>query len=286
MISRQSRNRWPLRLINLGGALGVTVLILWQTGLTSWRWFADDTVPRTPAVVTAPSRLPSKPIALAPPIPKGNDSSVSAVPLRLLLVNVHLGATLHEGSAEIGVVADSPQTYQAGAVLENGARIAEIHPDYVLLQKDGRSIRLVLEGKNGGRVATDSDLLMVGKAKETPPAAKITSSDTMTNYIRPAPLYEGDAIIGFQVYPASRPAVFYQMGLQPGDIITEINGSPMTDPATAWELFRQIAQGSVLAATVKRHGSMVSVNLDGTLLLNAEQARLQPAPPVLATASP
>jgi general secretion pathway protein C len=285
----QRKRKPPRRLsivVNVIGAMTVSGIVLWVGGFTSPEWWQWLTTPKPAPIAKAPVQPPGKPVGIAPIAPKGNDSSVSPIPLRLLLVHVQLGPTPHEGSAQIGVVRESPQTYQAGALLENGARLVEIHPDYVLLQKDGRSTRLYLDGVDAGRAANDA-LLTVGKAQETTAPAKITSTETVTDYIRPAPLYEGSDLVGFQVYPAARAAVFYQMGLQPGDLITEVDGSPMTDPVMAWEIFHQLAQGGDFTATIKRHDALLSVPLDGSLIVSAEQARTQPvSPAVMANTTP
>lgn len=140
--TRRKRRSLTIRLVNIAGGAVVILVIIWQTGMMSkgwWEWFTAA----KPIVVAKPSaRPPPKAIGIAPPAPKGNDSSISPVPLQLVLVRVQLGRRITEGSAEIGVVRESPQTYQAGALLENGARLAEIHSDYVTLRKDGHSAQL------------------------------------------------------------------------------------------------------------------------------------------------
>jgi hypothetical protein len=67
------------------------------------------------------------------------------------------------------------------------------------------------------------------------------------------------------------------MGLQPGDLITDIDGTPLSDPAVAWDIFHQLAEGSALSAAVKRKGATQSVSLDGSLIVSAEEGRSQQA---------
>ena len=275
-INRRKR-RAVFVLINVLGAAAIASLIIWETGLDPFKLWQRATAPKPIPIAKAPAHPPNKAIGLTPPTPKGNDSSISPDPLALTLVQVHLGRNATEGSAEIGVVRESPQTYQAGAMLENGARLAEIHSDYVLLKKGTKLARLYLENAHPNGRLGDVTMLTVGGIKESPPPAKVTSREILTDYIRPSPVYDGDTLVGFQVYPGARSGPFSQMGLQAGDLITDIDGTPLSDSAVAWDIFHQLAEGSAMSATVKRKGTAQSVSLDGSLIMSAEEARSQQA---------
>ena len=268
---------WGIRVVNVLGAMGVTLAIMWQAGMMSQAWWERFTAPKPIPVAKAPPRPSAKAIGIAPPVPEGNDSSISPVALQLLLIRVHPGRNVAEGSADIGVARESPQTYQAGAILENGSRLAEIHPTYVLLLKDGRDAKLYLDGASKIEKKGDTSMLMVGGSMEAPAPAKVTSREILTDYIRPSPVYEGEHLVGYQVYAGLKAMPFTQMGLQPGDVIVEVNDTPLSDPASAWDKLRQLTDGSVLSIVVKRHGALVHVNLDGMLIAQAEEARQQQA---------
>jgi type II secretion system protein C len=175
----------------------------------------------------------------------------------------------------MGVVRESPQTYQTGALLENGARLAEIHNDYVLLRKAGDSARVYLANAASAGNIGDTNLLTVGGPKEAPPPAKITSREVLTDYIRPSPVYDGENLVGYQVYPGAKRTPYDQLGLQSGDVIVEINDLPLTDPATSWDLLRGLAGGDVLSVVVKRGTGVQRMTLDGALLVSAEESRRQ-----------
>jgi type II secretion system protein C len=276
------KNKSPKRrslfvVINVLGGVTIASLIIWETGFDPFGLWQRATAPKPVPIAMAPAHPPTKAIGITPRTPKGNDSSISPDPLNLTLVQVHLGRNATEGSAEIGVVRESPQTYQAGAVLENGARLAEIHSDYVLLRKGTKLARLYLDNAHSTAKSGDTAMLTVGGVKEAPPPAKVTSREILTDYIRPSPVYDGDTLVGFQVYPGAKTGPFTQMGLQAGDLITEIDGTSLSDPAVAWDIFHQLAEGNALSATVKRKGTVQSVSLDGSLIVSAEEARSQQA---------
>jgi type II secretion system protein C len=284
--NKSAKRRSLFILINVLGGLAIALLIIWETGFDPFKLWQLATAPKAIPIAKAPAHPPNKAIGLTPPSPRGNDSSISPEPLALTLVQVHLGRNATEGSAEIGVVRESPQTYQAGAILENGARLAEIHSDYVVLNKGTKLARLYLENAHPNGKLGDVTMLTVGGIKEAPPPAKVTSREIVTDYIRPSPVYDGDTLIGYQIYPGAKSGPFTQMGLQPGDLITEIDGAPLSDPAAAWEMFHQLADGSAVSATLKRKGGAQSITLDGSLIVRAEEARSQATQGMLSPPGP
>jgi type II secretion system protein C len=270
---RQPKRNLPLVMVSVLGGGALALLISWETGLDIFKLWQRGAAPRPVAAVKAPVAPPMKAIGVTPPTPKGNDSSISPIPLKLVLVAVHPGRTSAEGTAEIGVDRDSPQTYQAGAMLENGARIAELHTDHVLLKKAGRSMQLFLDSRAHPANGANLDLATVGGVKAAPTTS--IARDVLTAYMRPSPKYDGDTLVGYQVYPGANSGPFSQMGLQGGDVIVQISGIPLNDSASAWNILRQLEDGSVLSATVQRNGAQQNVTLDGTLIVRAEEVRSQ-----------
>lgn len=213
----------------------------------------------------------------APPAPVGNDSSVSPVPLPLILTGTMPGRNAREGLAFLGVNENSPQTYAAGALLANGARITEIYVDRVVLERDGQRVDLYLHGS--GKTSEPrklTDILTVGGTSPAPPA-KITQREVLTDYIRPSPVYDGQTLKGYQVYPGQQAGVFSQLGLQSGDIITSINGVPLNEPQMAIEQLKQLSQGYAVTATVLRQDKIETLSLDGGLIAR-DLRRLQSPP--------
>lgn len=201
-----------------------------------------------------------------PAVPLGSDSSISKVPLPLRLTVTRPGRNVHEGSADIGVNERSPQTYVAGAILANGARLIEIYPDHVRLEKGHRVVELYSDGRPrpNAQAAALSDLLTVGGTQPAP--ARADSHEEITDYIRPSPVYSGTAVVGFQVYAGRQVGIFAQMGLQPGDVITAIDDVLLSEPQTAIEQLNRLTQGAVVSATLQRKGEQISLSLDGSVI--------------------
>lgn len=267
------RHRW-MRLTSLAAAAVVAVLVLWAAGLPPTKWFSrlsesaatvsrPGTETKAPAPQEAARSLPSADVnALA-----GTDSSLSKVPLPLYLLAVAPGRNSSEGTAQIGTSIDNPQTYMAGAMLVNGARLVEIHTDHVVLRRGDRSARLDIYSRAKPTAAGANELLNVGSESTPLASSKPTQRDSLTDYLRPSAVYDDQTLRGYKVFPGKKSGVFSQLGLQAGDLITAIDGSPLIGRAETIQMLRQLTEGAALSVTVERAGSQLQMTLDGTVIL-------------------
>ena len=216
-----------------------------------------------PIAPTAPRVVPGQPLP-------GSDSSVSAVPQPLLLIATAPGRNPREGTARLGTEAHNPQTYSAGAILANRARLSEIHADHVVLERDGRRRLLYIEDK-GPQLRDEADLAMVGGAAPAPRTIQF-AEDRLVDVIRHMPYYDGELFAGLQIFPGRHAGPFAQLGLKSGDVIVSIDAVPLADQAAAAELLHTLTEGAVLTVTVLRAGVRMDVSLDGTIMLPAAQA--------------
>ena len=279
---RPSRWHPAIRWLTFGASTLIATLALTIAGFDPGKWYArwHDNRPKAaaPVVNTVPvvphTALPRSTTATAARLLPGAQSSTSPTPQNLVLTGILLGRNAKEGYAMLGVARENPQTYAAGALLANGARLAEIHAKYVVLERDGHSVRLYLEGtglqpESG---ATAKPLLTIG-GNAAPRVATATSTEPLTDYLRPTPLYDGATLVGYQVYPGAKPGAFLQTGLRAGDVITAIDGAPLSDTAQATESLRGLMDGNTHTATVNRKGSSVEVSLDGSSWILSDRER-------------
>jgi len=235
--------------------------IFWLSGLYQYIWHRSTDKPNKQIAVEPIKPIVAPPVSVAPPQPTGNDTSVSKIPLPLLLVGTMPGRNHKEGLAMIGVNKDSPQTYQAGAILVNGVRIAEIYTDHVVLERNNQHVNLYLTGTGEHKVSSQlASLLTVGGEANPVEPVKATHREMLTDYIRPSPVYDKEMLKGYQVYAGQQSGVFSQMGLQAGDIITSLNGVPLTEPQTAIAQLQQLTEGSAMTATIERQGKVETVS--------------------------
>lgn len=253
------------------GALTLTLAL--EFGDPGWfgqlsRW-VRPAPPQVAAKPLARRGAPGIPITVTPPRPLGTDSSVSPVPQPLLLVRTEVGRNNHEGFAQIGVNAQSPQTYAAGALLANGARLTEIYDQYVVLERDGRSARLYVTGQPANErtrpQSATAGLLMVGGTPTGAPAP-VTSQEQLTDYLRPSPVFVDGQVHGYALFAGHNTQAFSQLGLEPGDVITQINGAPVSASSNALDMLKTLPEGQALAVTIERQGVAQTLSLDGAVL--------------------
>lgn len=284
------RHGLVMRLMSLGFAATVIVVALWAAGMPPTQWVArlarlvegsqstgtekasdEKQAAITPAPhAQAPVVAPADPYALA-----GTDSSVSKTPLPLYLLGVAPGRRANEGTANIGTSIDNPQTYVAGAMLANGSTLAEIHSDYVLLKNGAQSARLKLHRRNDPATAAISkDGLLFVSGSVAAPTVPASSREVLTDYLRPSPVYDGERLLGYQVYPGARSAQFARLGLRAGDVIVAIDDMPLSDPEQTIQMLRLLTEGAVLTATIERKSRRERVTLDGAAITaDLEQAQ-------------
>jgi type II secretion system protein C len=284
------RRRLRIRVASVLGAAILAIMALWSAGLPPSEWLVaidrwGNSRDATPAEVR-----PTVPTASAPSkdtvttarknsdtASQGTDSARPRTPLPLYLVATTPGRNKNEGTARIGTSLDNPQTYAGGALLVNGARLAEIHKDHVVLTRGGKSAALYVHqgDPRADNRRSISELLSVS-AVPAAPLAVHRVNEGLTDYVRPSPVYDGEVLRGYQVYAGVRAGVFARLGLEPGDIITSINDAPLNEPSQSIELFMQLMRGTAVVATVERKNTSRRITLDGALI-SADQESIKEA---------
>jgi hypothetical protein len=258
----------PIRWLLLAAALAA--FVLWVSGFEPWMWWkAHEAAVAARAV--APLEAPTGTINVVQPTPQGTDSSISKVPLTLHLMATRLGRNSREGYADLGVSVLSPQTYRAGAILANGARLEEIYADHVVLERDHRRSPLYIEGHAipAGAEPTSASVITVGGTASVP-ASVADSRDTLTDFMRVAPVFVGDQFHALVLYPAAKADVFVRLGLEPGDQLVAIDGVTLKDSKTAIAELRQVSDGASLSVTIERGGKRQLLSLDGSIARHIE----------------
>jgi general secretion pathway protein C len=194
----------------------------------------------------------------------GTDSTVSGRPLPLYLISTSPGRNAHDGTAQIGTSIANPQTYSAGTLLANGARIVEIHREHVVLSDGKRSAQLNIYVPN--TQARSADALLQMGASQQPESVVATTREPITDFFRPTPLYDGELLRGYEVYPGRETGVFTQLGLQQGDVIVAVDDVALADPSNTMAIFARLLEGAALTATIQRGGRTDRIVLDGAVI--------------------
>jgi hypothetical protein len=242
-MNRQPRDlaridHWRRRTMRAAGIVAlITVLcaVTWKAGYTPMLPWSEPVSPQAtldagpiPTVDAAP-KVATLHESEQPDLLSATQVSIEPEPRRLLLIATSPGPSPRQGMARIGTDLRAPQTYAAGAILLNGAKLAEIHHRFVVLEREGEKFRLSIGG-DAGPGSEQSGLALVGGEQPATPRPQL-AVDRLSEIIRLSPVYENDFLVGMQIYPGRRSDVFSNLGLKSGDLVVAIEGSPIADAA-------------------------------------------------------
>lgn len=175
------------------------------------------------------------------------------------------------------IIADSSgmeKVYFLNDALPGGATLHQVQADRVILSRGGVLEALLLP-RDPGAVVSAGD---AGQQRMPPPVARRNASmqdvvtqnaGTITEIIRPQPYMPNGELKGYRIYPGRNREQFVGLGLKPGDLVTEINGMALNNPAQAMEMFRALADTTQVTVTIERDGQPQSVTLDTTQVASA-----------------
>lgn len=189
--------------------------------------------------------------------------------LNLTLLGI-LAADQDKGSRAL--IADSggdEKPYSVGDKVPGGVNLQAIFPDRVILARNGQleTLRLdkdkpgsSLQAQAGGPAIPSSTLgdettEMLAKVREQ----LLQDPSKAADYIRVQPANVNGEQRGYRIYPGRDRSVFNNAGLRPGDIVTSLNGSPLSDPAQALQMLADVSQATSLNLTIERGGVQQTV---------------------------
>ena len=186
--------------------------------------------------------------------------------LALTLHGIVAGKRASDSRALIVANGDE-EPYAVGAQLPGGAVIRAIYPDRVMLERDGRleALRLPKDSGSGGTAsATPGTYAAALPQPHAPPPLpqnlgqlrqEIANNPArLMDAVRAMPVMDQGKLTGYRIYPSGNPSLFNQMGLKPGDVVTGVNGIPLTDPAQSMRILSSIKTADQVSITLVRNG--------------------------------
>ncbi|RVU83492.1 hypothetical protein EOL70_15755 [Leucothrix sargassi] len=80
----------------------------------------------------------------------------------------------------------------------------------------------------------------------------INDASILAQYTAPEPLLIDGQVKGYRLHLSNRLRLLYQTGFRPGDVVTELNGVRLSDPATVQETLYNFISSDQLAISVMR----------------------------------
>ena len=214
----------------------------------------------------------------------GKYETVKAAPVTTAAPETRLNLTLK------GVLAAIPMK-NASAIISQGkngkediygigdkvssATVKEIHPVYIILERNGQLETLKLPKESSGQIITQSRER--GRAKtvkginenSTPSEVlsdirkKIVRNPTsFGQYAIPVPYKENGKIRGYRLQPQKDNALFERVGLDPSDVITSVNNIKLNNPANGLKAIRALKKAKHVNLTVLRDGAEIPLNFE------------------------
>ncbi len=249
------------------------VLIAAQLAALLWRALGAE--PEPPAVAAA-GEAPRPGVDLAAIVnahlfgiaPQSGDPSAAPVTsANLTLAGTLAQADPAQGWAIIGASGQTARVYATGAALPGGSRLVAVYADRVILDRSGVRESLMLPRLSGGARPM---LAAYAPAGSSSPASLADSVRQLiaqdpaaaTELLRPQPVFAGGTLRGYRVYPGRNRGQFARLGLQPGDLVTAVNGSALDDPNRGLEILRSIGANSAVTLTIDRNGQTQQLAID------------------------
>lgn len=261
----------------------LVVLLGWQSAGLVWR------------VVEASLFEPSLPPA-ADVGPGGNDKG-ARVPMSRI-ASLHLfGQAEAQATPEIAANVDAPETrlnlklrgilsanqpeysraiiasgnnediYAVGAGVPGGATVHAVLDDRVLLNRRGKIEALTLPKQSAEFTVEDADNdFNAAPAEDFGDIRDQIAEEpaALSEMVRMRPVMEGGQMRGVKIWPLKDRERFAAAGLQPGDLVTAVNGSPLTDPAAMQQVVQQLDSMNTLTLTIERNGSTEEITLNAS----------------------
>lgn len=187
--------------------------------------------------------------------------------LALTLHGVRRGSDPQSGSAIIESREAGQRTLPVGAEIAPDVTLEAIYPDRVIIDRQGvrESLYLREEGRRASLLQPSgaaSEAVGAAPAPAPEPAPGLSQAGWVRG-LRLERAEQGGTITGYAVLATSDPALLRAAGLEPGDIITSVNGRRLDRSVNTLEVLEELAESASASFTVLRAGEArtIEVNL-------------------------
>jgi general secretion pathway protein C len=215
------------------------------------------------------------------------ESQAVKTQLNLILVGVMESSDENSGRAIIAS-GDKQDVYAVNAPLPagNNVTLSKVMSDRVIINNNGsyESLWLYQNDPNAppisqvavrqspaqqilpqsspypsGRPGPSQEMQSPADASGNPAVAEVSRnlSDVLAMSIQ----RENGQVIGYKIRPGRDAEKFKSLGLQTDDIVTAINGMPLTNPAKIMEVYKNMGNTTSASLEIKRGGSVITVDV-------------------------
>ncbi|HEX4872847.1 MAG TPA: type II secretion system protein GspC [Nevskiaceae bacterium] len=287
---------WERHRTQLPAALSLLLAVLLTQSLAGLLWKlvpSPEAARWQPAPVLAPSgpapsaALPVREIASARlfgELVRASDTAalspeqIRDTRLNLTLLGIFAATDGPRSRALIAQQNGEEKPYAVGDDVVSGVRLQQIFPDRVILSRNGQLETLRLDKDKPSRapvggfqnrpVEPEEEDEGIDDAADTAEvladirAEVLQDPSKASEYIRVQPANIGGQMKGYRIYPGRDRTIFSSAGLRPGDLVTQINGIQLDDPAKAMQMLGDLSSANNLTVVVERGGQQQTVNVN------------------------
>jgi len=259
--------------------------IAWQLAQLTWMIFQPTNtatpvpVAVTPAISSPRQSVNTQAIADAhlfgteSAAPESDPANLPQTSISLVLAGTIAFNDPQAGYAIVGENSSSAKFYKVGGMINGGIRLHAVYADRVIIDRSGSLETLSLpHGPSTGMPPISRPSVN--------PAAQLSDNirrlatnnpSALSQILRIQPVFSNGAQKGFRVYPGRDRAQFARLGLQPGDLITSINGMALNDAGAANDILGLLSSSTSVVVGVERNGAPMQLNLDVTQISLPEE---------------
>lgn len=157
--------------------------------------------------------------------------------------------------------------YGVGDKIPGGVSIKEIHPEYVVLERNGQDEILKLQKVSGiAKINTGNSSGMnlnrsSGAALKEIRDTILKNPTSFADYALPIVVKERGRQIGYRLKPQKKGDLLSQLGIQSTDVITRVNGRRLNRPQNGIAALRSLSTAKQVNLVIKRNGAEVPLNI-------------------------
>lgn len=209
--------------------------------------------------------VPGEPAAIEPVV-------APETRLRLRLIGLAASNVPEQGHAIIAESGSPERLYTVGDSVGGGqARLYQIHADRVILERNGRYETLRLPRAEGIVSEPSSAAHKSTRGASGPPAGDtprvqrsewLSDPERLLGAVQARPVIRDNVLHGLEVRPTRNARQFQQAGLRPGDVITSVNGIPLSAINNPDRLFENLRNQTQVDIVVERDGQAVPLGVE------------------------
>lgn len=256
----------------------LVIAIAWQLVQLTWMLLARQAPEDSSAMVMAPppptatrKGIDVQAIASAHLFGEAKEEQVAPEDAPPSQANLVLSAVFaaNDPTKGVAVIGESPQAskvYACGAVVRPGTKLHSVYLDRVILERNGQleTLSLPRPSTAGLAISRQAAAPRAGNGQFADNLRRIaeTNPTAFAEVVRPQPVFANGVQRGYRVYPGRNRQQFAKLGLQPGDLVLSINGTPLDDPQRGMEIFNTIGTSDRVSVTVERNGQSQELTLN------------------------